>query len=594
VAATQPQLTPALAALRDHLLGIARPDGAAMAAALAAAPITFDDVRGFVRFDDESYVRALICSNDRLELRLHCWRPGQSSSLHGHGASACAFKILRGTATETVLGDRDRVWAPGSVVVENAPRLHQVMNAGRDPLLTLHAYSPPLPVDAPSSRRGRQVVIVGGGFAGAAVAYHLLREMEGDGRIHLVEMGPWLGRGIAYGVESEVFRLNVPASRMSLDPETPDDFVTFSGSEAAPHAFLGRALYARYVTARFGACVKTSKAKLRLWRDEAVAVTRDAVVLRSGATLPAEAVVLATGIVPRVKHAHALWHPRVIDAWDECALATLPKQGRLLLLGSGLSALDVLAFLDAQGFAGEVTLVSPRGLLPLPHEPEFQGTTPLPAADVERAPKTVGPLVRWVRRTIAAAVAGGLPWQRAIDRLRPHVVSLYRALPAADRASFVRHVRPYWDVFRHRAPADALVRVDEWARAGRLRRLAGRVTIDGREDASSVTVAINERSGQARRERFDAVVRCVGPALDAAEATTPLLQSLIAGGLAALAPNGLGIETTPDGRIIDGTGEASSRIFGLGAVRRACDWETTSVPDIAKHAQQLARAIARR
>src|SRR5262245_47061260 len=286
-----------------------------MAAALAAAPITFDDVRGFVRFDDESYVRALIFHDARLQLRLHCWRPGQSSSLHGHGASAWAFKILRGTATETVLGDRDRVWAPGSVVVENAPRLHQVMNAGRDPLLTLHAYSPPLPIDAPSTRRGRQVVIVGGGFAGAAAAFHLLREMGPDGRVHLVEMGPWLGRGIAYGVESEVFRLNVPASRMSIDPEMPDDFVKFAGSEAAPHAFLGRALYGRYVTARFGAVVKSSPAKLRLWRDEAVAVTRDAVVLRGGATLPAEAVVLATGIVPRVKHAS--WPPRVVDARDE-------------------------------------------------------------------------------------------------------------------------------------------------------------------------------------------------------------------------------------------------------------------------------------
>jgi len=133
-------------------------------------------------------------------------------------------------------------------------------------------------------------------------------------------------------------------------------------------------------------------------------------------------------------------------------------------------ALDVLAFLDAQGFAGEVTLVSPRGLLPLPHEPEFHGTTPLAAADAERAPQAIRPLMRWVRQTIASAVAGGLPWQRAVDSLRPHVVRLYRALPQADRASFVRHVRPYWDVFRHRAPADALVRVDEWARDGRKER----------------------------------------------------------------------------------------------------------------------------
>src|SRR6185295_13311342 len=98
-----------------------------------------------------------------------------------------------------------------------------------------------------------------------------------------------------------------------------------------------------------------------------------------------------------------------------------PMQGRLLLLGSGLSALDVLSFLSAQGFAGEVTLVSPRGLLPLSHEPEFQGTTPLPADEAARAPARLRPLVRWVRETIRSAVAAGTPWQRAVDSLRPHI-----------------------------------------------------------------------------------------------------------------------------------------------------------------------------
>ena len=583
-----PQLTPALAALRDRLLAIRRRDGAALAAALAA-PVTFDDVRGFVSFNEEDYVRALIFRNDELELRLHCWRPGQSSSLHGHGASACAFKIIRGTATETVLGDRDRVWAPGSIVVEDQPRLHQVMNAGSDALLTLHAYSPPLPVDAASRRRGREVVVVGGGFAGVAVAYHLLREMNADGRVHLVEMGPWLGRGIAYGVESEVFRLNVPASRMSIDPAAPDDFLAFSGG-GEPHAFLGRALFARYVTARLASAVRESAAKVRLWRGEAVAVTPNSVVLRSGTTLPAAVVVLATGIVPRVTHPY--WHAKVVDAWDECALATLPKQGRLLVVGSGLSALDVLAFLDAQGFAGEVTLISPRGLLPLPHEPVFQAAPALTAAEVQRAPRALGPLVRWVRDTIAAAVRAGMPWQRAVDRLRPHVVELYRALPPAHRARFVRHVRPYWDVFRHRAPVDALERVETWEREGRLRRLAGRVAID-QHDLGELMVDIQERSGRQRRERFDAMVRCVGPALNVTEAQTPLLRSLIDGGLATLVPHGLGIETTPEGRVVDGRREPSSRLYGIGAVRRASDWETTSVPDIARHAQQLARAIAK-
>jgi uncharacterized NAD(P)/FAD-binding protein YdhS len=139
-------------------------------------------------------------------------------------------------------------------------------------------------------------------------------------------------------------------------------------------------------------------------------------------------------------------------------------------------------------------------------------------------------------------------------------------------------------------------RVETWAREGRLRRVAGRVAIVPQaagHDRGELVVDIRERSGRQHREEFDGMIRCVGPALNVSEAQTPLLQSLVAGGLAALVPHGLGIETTPDGHVVDGRGQPSSRIYGIGAVRRASDWETTSVPDIARHAQQLAREIAR-
>jgi uncharacterized NAD(P)/FAD-binding protein YdhS len=554
-------------------------------------PITIDDVARFIRFDPKNYVRSLVTRGERWEMRLLCWRPGQTTTLHGHEDSACAFRILRGSTVESVLGSRDRMWAPGDVVEEAGPRLiHQVGNGGADALLTLHLYSPALPVDAPSPRAGRTVVIAGGGFSGVAVATHLLRRAEEGLRILLIERGPWLGRGVAYGVDSHVFRLNVPASKMSLDPEVPDDFVRWASAEKTPNAFLPRARYGEYVVERFGQALRQSRGKLRVVRGEAARVDRDAVVLTDGTRLPAEVVVLATGIAPRLAPSVLPRDSRVFDAWDECALATLPRSGKLLILGAGLTALDVISTLEARGFSGQATVLSRRGLLPRPHLSPLRPAPPLRAELVAELPKDLRALLTWGRGVIREVEQRGEPWQHAIDAIRPHIGKLWRNLPPRDRARFARSVRPFWEVLRHRAPADTLETVEAWQRQGRLEIVAGSVVgCDPRP--GGLDVELRHAGGGSRRERYDAVVRCIGPALEGLEAQAPLVRHLIDCGRAAEDPAGLGISTDVQGHVIGPRGEPDPRLFAIGALRRASGWETTSVPDIALHAFDIAKRI---
>jgi len=563
-------------------------------ATLAAAlnrPLTIDDVAPFIRFDAKNYVRNLVTRAGGWELRLLCWRPGQTSSLHGHGAAACSFRVIRGSATEAILGERDRVWAPGDVVEEIKDQLvHQVGNTGADSLITLHAYSPHLPVDSPSSREGKHVVIVGGGFAGVAVATHMLRRAGNDLRITLVERGPWLGRGIAYGVDSSVFRLNVPAAKMSIDPDDPMDFVRWAGAEETPSAFLPRSTYGSYVVQRFRDALRASPGKLRVVRGDAASIEEDAVVMLDGTRIRAEKVVLATGLAPRITRTGGLpSDSRIVDAWDEVALAALPREGRILILGAGLPALDVLAFPAPPKFRGPADNLS-RPCRGARTPATRAGAAPKLTEDqLEAAPAELRGLLRWGRAIVRDLESKGSPWQHGIDAFRPHVAALWRQLPPADRATFVKKVRPYWDVLRHRAPTEAHATVEQWCGSGRLSLMAGSVA-QCHANGDGLDVTLRMTGGGAREQRYDAIVRCIGPALEGIESNGPVVATLIRNGIASADPAGLGIVTDEVGRVVGPAG-ASDRLFALGALRRASSWETTAVPDISVHAHALARLI---
>ena len=72
-----------------------------------------------------------------------------------------------------------------------------------------------------ASQLPNTIAIVGGGFSGAALAWHLRRKnVTAD--IVVIEPRADLGRGLAYATPDPAHRINVPATRMILD-ETPPE-----------------------------------------------------------------------------------------------------------------------------------------------------------------------------------------------------------------------------------------------------------------------------------------------------------------------------------------------------------------------------------
>ncbi|GAA1407570.1 cysteine dioxygenase [Catellatospora coxensis] len=103
------------------------------------------------RFDPERRWYHRLLGEPGVEAWLLTWLPGQQTDLHDHGGSAGAFVVVSGTLTErTVTGPDGATRLTGRVLPAGAARqfgehhLHQIVNEGGEPAVSVHVYGPEL------------------------------------------------------------------------------------------------------------------------------------------------------------------------------------------------------------------------------------------------------------------------------------------------------------------------------------------------------------------------------------------------------------------------------------------------------------------
>lgn len=426
--------------------------------------------------------------------------------------------------------------------------------------------------------------IIGGGFSGCAVTANLARRAGSNFSLALFETDD-LGRGAAYGTPHREHLLNTRAHQMSLFCDDADHFVRWLGPRGGGADFMPRQLYGDYV----GEIVRHALDRPRFTRihDRVAGVRRapdDAFILEteSGTRVRARAVVLAVGNLPPNDDFlpfEARLHPGyVADPWrfDYRVVG-----GQVLVIGSGLSALDVLVALKAGGHRGMVHIVSRGGRFARVHA-DVAPYDVIPALDTggTRA------LVRSFRRHLKDAAERGFDWRAVVDALRPEAEAIWKRLSAVDQQRFNRHVRPHWDRHRHRAPQQVDAVRTEYANARRLSSYAGRFV---KMERGSVTIAL--RSGGRVALRPDWIVNCSGLGRGATMTRDPLLRSMLADDLISSGGGGLGLHTAPD---LVALGKDGNRVPGLwivGPLVRGSRFEATAVPELRVMAEETATAI---
>lgn len=602
---------------------------------LRRAHLDLQEVAPYVEPRVDSYARRCVVRREDYEVLVLTWTPAQGSVAHDHSGSLCGLKVVQGRLTEELFSEsadgrvrkttKTRI-GPEQIIVDPGVLVHALTNEAGSPevLVTVHIYSPPLPevrryavADSPEPKLflrpprpdAKVIAIIGGGFTGVMTMANLLRLGQESGmplHIVLVDRQPAIGEGIAYRTNDARHLLNVPAGRMSAWADRPEDFLTFARSKdpsAGPDDFLPRKIYGEYVrkTVLDVAASAGDHLSAAIVHDEVKRLEQSSssgwdIETAGRRSVHADLAILAVGHRPPNDPFRNRWMgPRtrfVGDPWAALVLSQIGPDEPVLLIGSGLTAVDVVLTLNRPDRIAPILALSRRGLLPISHSRQQARDADMsglinswldPAARLTA--RRVVSTLRHRMATREPAVA----WQDVFDALRPVIPQIWSRFDLAERSRFLRHARTFWEVHRHRMAPAVAETMDKLRQAKVLQVIAGTL-VSAAADQEGIDVTFAHRgTSTPRTVRVSWVVNCTGPGVHTPHATHPFLRPLLEAGTLSSDELKLGLVTDGLGRAVKPGGGTHGDLLIAGTLRKATLWESTAVPELRQQAQTVAR-----
>ena len=448
------------------------------------------------------------------------------------------------------------------------------------------------------------IAIIGGGFCGTMAAVHLLAQKDTPLNIIMVNSGYPISRGVAYSSYSHKHLLNVPAKNMSAFPDKPTHFIDWIKKHenysvidqmTLPGMFLPRNVYGNYLKEVFENAMKKRPENISVTfiHDEAIdieiknnkaviyfsvspAEIADKVLLATGNEAPENPPMDDTSFYSSSNYYHNPW---LHEAVNHCDI-----NKNVLIIGNGLTMVDIVIGLKEKNHSGKIYSLSPNGFQILPHRIH----EPYKALMEElHPPYDLVSLVGIFRKHVHSLREQGVTGEAAVDSLRPLTQKIWMLLSYKEKKRFMYHLRHLWGVARHRLPMALHQQIQQFILDDKLEIIAGRIQ-SIREDERGIHVSMKRRRNQSIYEiNVARVINCTGPQTDVSKMRRPLMKNLVSRNLIAPDEMRLGMNATPEGIILNEQGNKSNHLYTIGGNLKGILWESTAVPELRGQAKNI-------
>ncbi len=446
--------------------------------------------------------------------------------------------------------------------------------------------------------------IIGAGFSGTITALNLLAfDVLDPSRVVMFERAGKFGPGLAYSTRALVHYLNVPAGNMSAWEHDPQHFIRWlqhRNPAASGASFVSRGWYGDYLREQLDAARVRFHDRLELKSASVLGIHprpdgRLDIHDSNNQITIADRAVLALGNFPSPHPPGAtpalIGHPGYINnPWQPDAITCILPHEPVLMVGTGLTMMDIVMQLHAREHAGRMIAISRHGLLPRPHRSPARPLGNKPAPDLlANWNGSTRHLLHLLRQAVRDHAARGIDWRDVVASLRPVTAQLWQRLDAHERARFLSRIRSFWEVIRHRAAPESSAAVADLLAARQLSIRAGRI-LSIEPVGRLIEVTFRPRRSENRQcVRVSRVINCLGPQTDISAISDPLVQQLRTDGLITADPHGLGLAVSSSGESIRRDGTVDPSLLVIGPLRKGQHWENTAVPELRRQAAELAK-----